>query len=274
MKIAVNYADNNFKRAQEFNTKSAYKVGKVDLVLQYGPNDLDDSFKQEFANILSQKRGGGYWLWKPYIILDALSKANDNDYLIYCDSGAFYVNDVNSIIKIMQRDNVSLMTFELPLVEIQWTKKEAFNLMECLDYQYALENQILATYFVVKKEESTVKFFKDYFNYCKNEKIITDVLDNNIQSNYFIEHRHDQSIFSLLCKKRNIKPYRDPSQYGDRPWEYATYDRLMRYKEYTTSNYPRIFMSQRKCKIKNFIIKERIKDFLFKFKLIKYRNLK
>ena len=31
----------------------------------------------------------------------------------------------------------------------------------------------------------------------------------------FIEHRHDQSIFSILIKKYSIKVYRDPSQHGN-----------------------------------------------------------
>jgi hypothetical protein len=36
------------------------------------------------------------------------------------------------------------------------------------------------------------------------------------QPNYedFISHRHDQSIISLISKKRNIKRFRDPSQFG------------------------------------------------------------
>ncbi len=32
----------------------------------------------------------------------------------------------------------------------------------------------------------------------------------------FIEHRHDQSVFSLLGKKYAITPYRDPCQSGNK----------------------------------------------------------
>lgn len=31
----------------------------------------------------------------------------------------------------------------------------------------------------------------------------------------FIEHRHDQSVFSLLSKKYKLQAFRDPSQFGN-----------------------------------------------------------
>ncbi|WP_234123161.1 hypothetical protein [Clostridium hydrogenum] len=273
MKIAINYADDKFKKQQDYNTKTAYKKGKVDLVIEYSPKDLDDEFKKKYEHILSHKRGGGYWLWKPYIILKALDQAKDDDYIVYCDSGAFYVDKVDKLIQAMEKNNDDIMAFELPLIEKQWTKKEAFLLMDCNEESYFESNQMLATYFVVKKSEYTVEFINKYFDYCKDEKILTDFMDKENQNKCFVDHRHDQSIFSLLCKKEGIVPYRDPSQYGDRPWEYAAYDRLIRYKKYLNSDYPRIVMSQRKASLKNFILKEDIKDLLFKIGFVKHRSL-
>ncbi|MFT8342191.1 MAG: hypothetical protein ABF652_12265 [Clostridium beijerinckii] len=273
MKIAINYADDKFRHQQAYNTKTAYTKGKVDLVIEYTPKDLDMEFKIKYNHILSQKRGGGYWLWKPYIILKTLVNIEEGDYIIYCDSGAFYIDQVDKLIETMKKYNDSLMVFELPLIEKQWTKKETFQLMDCNKEPYLESNQILATYFVVKKSKYTVDFFYKYLNYCKDERIITDYLNKDNQNECFIDHRHDQSIFSLLCKKEGIVPYRDPSQYGDRQWEYAAYDRLIRYKKYLNSNYPRIIMSQRKANLKSFIVKEKIKDFIFKLGFIKYRGL-
>lgn len=273
MKIAINYADDKFKNQQGYNTKTAYRKGKVDLVIEYTPKDLDIDFKTKYDHILSQKRGGGYWLWKPYIILKTLAKVNEGDYVIYCDSGAFYTDKVDKLIEAMKKYNDDLMAFELPLIEKQWTKKETFQLMDCNDELYLEDNQILATYFVIRKSNYTIDFFNKYFEYCKDERILTDYMDKDNQYKCFIEHRHDQSIFSLLCKKEGIVPYRDPSQYGDRPWDYAAYDRLVKYKKYLNSDYPRIVMSQREAKFKSFIIKEKIKDLIFKFGFIKYRKL-
>lgn len=273
MIIAINYADEKFRNQQVYNTKTAYKKGKVDLVIEYTPKDLDAEFRTEYNHILSQKRGGGYWLWKPYIVLKTLAKVKEGDYIIYCDSGAFYTNKIDKLIKAMEKYNDELMVFELPLIEKQWTKKETFQLMGCNEYIYTESNQILATYFVIKKSKYTIDFINKYFQYCKDEKILTDYIDKDNQDECFVDHRHDQSIFSILCKKEGIIPYRDPSQYGDRPWEYAAYDRLIKYKKYLNSDYPRIVMSQRKANLKSFILKEKIKDIIFKLGFVKYRNL-
>lgn len=43
MIIAINYADSTYKKAQQFNTKTAYKYGKVDRVIEYGPENIDNS---------------------------------------------------------------------------------------------------------------------------------------------------------------------------------------------------------------------------------------
>ena len=32
-------------------------------------------------------RGGGYWIWKPYIISKMLEQINENDILVYIDAG-------------------------------------------------------------------------------------------------------------------------------------------------------------------------------------------
>lgn len=48
----------------------AEKTGLFDRIILYTDKDLP----QEITNheLMSYKRGGGYWLWKPYIILNAL----------------------------------------------------------------------------------------------------------------------------------------------------------------------------------------------------------
>ena len=44
-------------------------------------------FYNKYKQILDLPRGGGYWIWKPYFIKTYLDKLNDNDILVYIDSG-------------------------------------------------------------------------------------------------------------------------------------------------------------------------------------------
>jgi hypothetical protein len=89
--------------------------------------------------------------------------------------------------------------------------------MEC-DYEEIIESkQRLGGFSLWKKTPLSQKFIDEWLKYAKDERILTDV-DNTLEhTNYegFVEHRHDQSIFSLLSKKYNITSYRDPSQFGN-----------------------------------------------------------
>ncbi|WP_148630526.1 hypothetical protein [Bacillus sp. E214] len=263
MKYAINYADVKFKAAQKFNTKTAYKKGKFDKVLEYGPEDIDLEFKRENNFILNSPRGGGYWLWKPYIIRHALQQIEWGDYLFYCDSGAFYCNSIDYLIKTLEEYEQDILVFENPLIEKQWTKGDCFYFMGCNTEEYTNTNQRIATYFLMKKTNRTLEFIDEYLRYCCNKNIISD-LTNIKGKNYeeFIDHRHDQSIFSLLTKKYKIDSFREPSQYGDRPWEYLSDMRLFSSKKYINSHYPRIIVSYRKANPLRFYLKERVKDIL------------
>ena len=41
--------------------------------------DLSADFKKKYSKILSEKRGGGFWIWKHHIIKESLSLINEND---------------------------------------------------------------------------------------------------------------------------------------------------------------------------------------------------
>lgn len=275
MIVAINYADEKFRNAQKYNTKTAYRKGKVDKVIEYSPNDIDDEFIENNKSIFKHKRGSGLWLWKPYFIIKALREINNGDYLFYCDSGSYYINRIELLVKCMEKSNQEIMVFELPLISKQWTKTETFEFMNCNTAEIKNSNQILAGYILIKKTSDTVKFFDQFLLACCNEENISyNKFNKEIKNDIdFIEHREDQSILTILCRKNNIIPFRDVSQYGDRPWEYVSSGRLIKYNKYDNSNYPRIIMSQRKTNLYKFKLKEFFKDILLKFNIIIYREI-
>lgn len=112
MVIAVNYADKKFQRAQKLNSRSARQWG-ADKVIEYGPKDIDEAFRRHNEEILNAPRGGGYYLWKPYIYRKAYGLLGENDYLVYTDSGSVYVNKIKYLIDCMEHQKVSVMIFSL-----------------------------------------------------------------------------------------------------------------------------------------------------------------
>lgn len=119
------------------------------------------------------------------------------------------------LIKCMEKEKTDIMCFEIPYKESSYTKRDALILMDCDRPEFYETPQICATYIICKKSDVSCSFMKEYLNFVQDKRIVTD--DPNVlgNKNYddFIEHRHDQSVFSLLCKKHGIKPFRDPSKW-------------------------------------------------------------
>ena len=212
----INYANQRYSSAQEKNTKSAIKIGGFEKVISFDETDIDEDFRNRNNAILKYKRGGGYWLWKPYFIQKALKDLQDGDLLFYCDSGSVFIKPLNEFLKSVNQ-SFDFIPFELQTIEKHWTKRDCLKLMEC-DYEAISESkQRLASFSFWKKTPLTLQFVSDWLTYAMDERILTD-LDNTLgHANYvgFVEHRHDQSIFSLLSKRNNITGYCDPSQFGN-----------------------------------------------------------
>lgn len=227
MKVFITYSNDKYKRTKRFSLKMAKYFGRFDSFIQYSPDDIDKNFYEKNKEILSIDKGNGLWLWKPYFIYKTLLGVNYNDIVFYCDAGSFFIRNANKILKTMKDD---IWVSDIPLIEKQYTKKECFFLMDCNEEFYRESNQIQANFIAIRKNEKTIRFIKEWLDYCCNINIISPI-SNNLKfknDSIFIEHREDQSVLSLLCKKWNINTHLDPSQYGRIPTKYYEKDRIFK----------------------------------------------
>ena len=65
----------------------------------------------------------------------------------------------------------------------------------------------MATVLIIKKNEGTINFIKDWEFLCNNYHLIDDSISINKNDKDFIENRHDQTILSLLLKTSNLNIY-------------------------------------------------------------------
>ena len=255
MIVAVNYANDLYKETQKYCTHSAYKYG-VDKVFEYGPEDIDSDFYKKNKSILDKKRGNGYWLWKPYIISETLKKIEYGDFLLYIDAGSYFVGNVNNLLKCMENNGDDIISFEIPFIERQWTKKEIFNYFKCDQDKSIIDTcQRIATFIILKKTKKTVEFIENYLRVAQVDHLITDELESEIQDKNFIENRHDQSLFSVLAKIENVPVYKDPSEYGVQPQLLSeSYPKAI-FKEvcYEHGNYSQILVLHRKKKVTAYV---------------------
>lgn len=254
----INYANKKYRKCQKLNTKTAYKKGKVDRVINYSDDDIDPKFRKEHNNILSVHKGNGYWLWKPYFIYKTLCDIDFGDYLMYCDSGAYFINDVHLLIDCMERDNQDLMCFEIDTIEKDWSKRDAFILMDADEKKYYSTKQREGGFVLIKKTKNTMKFSREYLDYSCDYRIISD--DSNVmgKENYdgFVENRHDQTVYSILSKKYGYIPYRDIAQFGNK-------------KVYSNSPYPQIVYLHR-LSFCSTVFGVKVSDFLIKHFISKF----
>jgi hypothetical protein len=213
-KYHINFSKGRYLESQKYCSESAKRAG-FDEVISYTDKDIDPDFYSKNVNILSQPRGAGYWLWKPYFINKTIEKMNFGDLLVYSDSGSFYQSSPNPLFDLIKKDPNGVLSFELKgLIENVYTKRDAFVLMGLDESKYTDSSQREATYIWLIKNEFTINLVKEYLDYAQDERIITDMVSVNQNYETFKDHRHDQSIWSLLCKKYEIEPHRLISQHG------------------------------------------------------------
>jgi hypothetical protein len=237
MILLINYADYVFRKSQKLNNNTGKRVGLFDEVISYCPKDIEKDFFERNRKILGQQRGNGYWLWKPYFIKKSLELLNPGDFLFYCDAGAHFIKPITPLIDISLSSGQEIIVFELKYIEKAWTKRDAFILLDCDSPRYSDSRQRLASFSLWRKSGFTMDFIDEYLRYAQDERIITDLENQCGYPNYpeFNEHRHDQSIFSLLTKKYNLDAFRDPSQWGNKAKQF-----------YKNSNYEQLIEHTRK----------------------------
>ena len=159
----ITYGDNNFANAKTRLYNQATATGWFDSITLYGPNDLDSEFKNKFINILHQNRGGGYWIWKPYIIQNHLNIMNDNDILIYLDAGCSINPDgrtrLYEYIEMLNQSNECCISFQMPQhIEKNYTIREIFQYFNIeQDCEIANTGQIMGTIQIIKKNSNSIK---------------------------------------------------------------------------------------------------------------------
>lgn len=227
MKVLINYADNKYASAQWWNSFTGRHIAKFDTIYSFGPKDIEESYKSTYKDIFSFNRGNGLWLWKPYFIQKVINKMEYGDILFYCDSGALFIRNPKEIINQLSNEN-PLFVCDIPLIESCWTKPLCFMAMQCDTEEFKTSNQIIGTYFAIYVNDFTRGFVSEWLSYCEQYDLICpEGLAKGMACNHnygmtFVSHREDQSIFSLLCKKHQIKPHKDISQRGNHPESYKS----------------------------------------------------
>lgn len=246
MLYVVNFANGEpFETYRKVNTKTAYRFGKADKVIEYSLNDIPAKYFEEHKQIFSHKRGIGLWLWKPYLISKALSSINNDDWMFYCDSGTIFIRNISLLIECAEKNKQDIILTEQPLLNRQFTKRECYEIMKVKDNN---ENQLLGGFILIKKTKISTRFIDEWLHHCEKEELISYKYFHPEISEFndFYAHREDQSILTLLRIKYNLPSFRDCTDYGEMPFMYFNTKYTYNPQIYLNSNYPTILLLNRK----------------------------
>ncbi len=227
-RILVNFASSNFRLSQRISSASGRYIGGFDLVRSFSEHDIDGAFFRENRSILKEKRGAGYWLWKPYFLMKVIREASPGDLVFYADSGSIFLRPVQPIISHFLSSGDPVGAFELPLIECQWTKPGVFSRLSFEADRFAMTNQLMAGFILVRVGLEAESFISKWLELCIRPEYLVDdqdcaegLIDSVSPGIRFIAHRHDQSLFSLLYKSFGYTPLQDATQFGETPYLYG-----------------------------------------------------
>lgn len=182
-----------------------------------------DTFDWLNKDVLSTKRGGGYWLWKSWCVAQMMTKIDDGDILIYSDAGVKWVNRVHHIIDVMDQD-IFFFTNGFPHVE--WCKADCIDAiipghMIQLGAKREVNllakhlKQVQASVIFIKVNQNTRNFVKEWLLWCQMPGFIDDSPSKLPNYPTFAEHRHDQAILTCLQIKYGYKLHWWPTAYAE-----------------------------------------------------------
>lgn len=225
--VFISYGDQKFHKSLKRIKKQAKDVGIFDKIITFTPKDLPLYIK--CSPLFSSMKGGGYWLWKPYIINYTLGKCHEGDVLYYVDAGCTlnpnskewdvfqelltdhqaivfqYRNNHNygwdQYCKIPENNKPALRYWIKPLTKDYFTRYLSGE--DFLDF-----NKILGGIIIIKRTQATPIFLSEWLNISLyHPELLCDPFgeDLNRLPEDFNVHRHDQAIITpLIFHYKNV----------------------------------------------------------------------
>lgn len=162
-------------------------------------------------------RGFGWFCWKPFIILDALSRCEDGDIVLYTDADTYPIAPIGVLYDECAKRNGMMLFSAVGCWNTMWTKRDCLIVMGQDEPKYRDCQHAVARFMLFQKGPWRVsQFLMEWLTYCLNPTAQT--FDPSVLAPEYPElheHRTEQSIFTLLAHKYGEKLYREACQFGN-----------------------------------------------------------
>ena len=187
----------------------------------YGPqHPAIKALASAHPHIMSQKRGAGFWLWKPAALLDTLRRVPDGDLVIYSDASIRFLLDPAPLLDLATDAAPSVLFDHIPHLSgpytfrhSDWTKADCLVLMHATGPDYVDAVQVIAGFQIHRAGPRSRAIVAEWLDWARDPRILTDQPNTMGVPNDpgFREHRHDQSILTNLALRNRLQRHPDPS---------------------------------------------------------------
>lgn len=206
----ISYANEDYLVQQMALAKHAKECGEFDEVFSYTSGQITKTkFYQQNKELLDEKKGAGFCAWKHFIILDCLHEMQENDILMYLDSADILAETEglrNFLLIATMEPNKEIILTAGAYPNRQYTRRDAFLLMDCDLPEYHDDIQVEAGIIVIRNTVRTRLIIEEWGKYCLDRRIVSE--DENVfglpNLPDYKETRYDQSVLSILKKKLNL----------------------------------------------------------------------
>ena len=227
MKYLISFADSRYLKTLDRIRSQAVDMAVYDNIITYTEEDLDSNFKLKIGDWLRAKRtrGYGFWSWKPQIILQTLEEMEDGDLLQYTDAGCHLnVEGRDRLLEyflMVEKSEKGILIFENkkpepPLIydgrplfewhESMWCKGDLIEHFGVRGRDDILKSPVRGAGIIfMRKDRYVEQFIKNWRSIIYADfNLINDAPSLSPNEEDFRDHRHDQSIFSILSKLEGI----------------------------------------------------------------------
>ena len=208
--VFVTFANTAFARTLERMRRQLLSSSETKQLFAkfyfFTEKDLDQNFRRQLKPWL-YRRGYGYWRWKPYLVQKVLATLADGDVLVYSDAGCDYnakaIGRLREYIDRVMASKSGILVFQDNQMEYQRSKGDVLDFLGVREKRNILcSNQFFSGCFILVKSKNSVDFVSKWNKICVlHPDLVTDKASCSPNPDGFLEHRHDQSVFSLLAKE-------------------------------------------------------------------------
>ena len=173
---------------------------------QYCPTKIPNEY---YDFVESNPRGHGLWAWKSLILSKAVNGYFGSfDGVFYSDAGTELLINYTSkkkLIDLMENaEKIGIVTFSTNAIEKHFSKKLALDLLADQAEKYSVQREATSI-FVSTNDNSARNIVDKWQKLCfqDNFALLLDPVQR-FEKHPFIDHRHDQSVLSILLKNARI----------------------------------------------------------------------